>query len=140
MPFKRILCGVDFSADSLEAFRVAVAMARLHSGAIHLFHVMEAQPNVTGQALLQMIERANHALEGFVTSSRSSLDRLAFTSEVTSGEAAVEVVSRAREWRADLIVLGSKGITALEEIIIGGTAERVMQQAPCSVLVVRGRS
>jgi nucleotide-binding universal stress UspA family protein len=140
MPFKRILCAVDFSPDSLEAFRVAVEMARFHSGALHLLHVMEAQPNVTGEALLKIIEKANRAMETLVASAQPSLDGLAFTSEVTSGEAAVEIVNRAREWRADLIVLGSKGITSLEEIIIGGTAERVIKEAPCSVLAVRGRS
>jgi nucleotide-binding universal stress UspA family protein len=140
MPFKRILCAVDFSPDSVAAFRVAVEMARLHSGSLHLFHVMETQPNVSGEALLKIIETANEATEGLVASAQSSLDGLAFTTEVTSGEAAVEIVSRAREWRADLIALGSKGTTSLEEIIIGGTAERVIKEAPCSVLAVRGRA
>jgi nucleotide-binding universal stress UspA family protein len=44
MAFKRILCAVDFSPGSLEAFRVAVEMARLYSGTLHLFHAIEAQP------------------------------------------------------------------------------------------------
>lgn len=139
MPFKRILCAVDFSPDSVAAFRVAVEMGRIHSGSLHLFHVIEAQPNISGEALLKIIDRANEAMEGLVASEQSSLDGLAFTTEVSSGEAAVEIVNRAREWRADLIVLGSKGITSLEEIIVGGTAERVIKEAPCSVLAVRGR-
>jgi nucleotide-binding universal stress UspA family protein len=137
MRFKRILCAVDFSPDSLEAFRVAVEMARLHSGSLHLFHVIEAQPVVPAQVEIRIVGEANAAMEKLVTSAGSSLDGLAFTTEVTSGQAFVEIVERAREWRADLIVLGSKGITSLEEIIIGGTAENVMKEAPCSVLVVR---
>jgi hypothetical protein len=38
---------VDFSRESLEAFRVAVEMARLHSRALYIFHVIEAQPVVS---------------------------------------------------------------------------------------------
>jgi universal stress protein A len=137
MPFKRILCAVDFSPDSLAAFHVAVETARLYSGSLHIFHVIEAQPAVPPQVEIRIIEEANAAMDKLVASAESSLDGLAFTTEVTSGQAFVEIVERAREWRADLIVLGSKGITSLEEIIIGGTAENVMKEAPCSVLVVR---
>jgi universal stress protein A len=137
MPFQRILCAVDFSPDSLAAFHVAVETARLYSGSLHIFHVIEAQPAVPPQVEIRIIEEANAAMDKLVASAESSLDGLAFTTEVTSGQAFVEIVERAREWRADLIVLGSKGITSLEEIIIGGTAENVMKEAPCSVLVVR---
>ena len=137
MAFKRILCAVDFSPGSLEAFRVAVEMARLHSGALHLFHAIEAQPAGPGEVVIEIVQKANAAMEGLVASARSSLKGLAFTSEVTSGKAFVEIVNRAREWNADLIVLGSKGTTSLEEIVVGGTAEAVMKQASCSVLVVR---
>ena len=137
MRFKRILCAVDFSPDSLAAFDVAVETARLYSASLHIFHVIEAQPAVPPQVEIRIIEEANAAMEKLVASAESSLDGLAFTTEVTSGQAFVEIVERAREWRADLIVLGSKGITSLEEIIIGGTAENVMKEAPCSVLVVR---
>jgi nucleotide-binding universal stress UspA family protein len=137
MPFKKILCAVDFSPDSLEAFRIAVETARLHSGSLHLFHVMEAQPAASGEVLVEIVKRANAAMETLIASAQPSLGGLAFTTEITSGRAFVEIVRRAREWRADLIVLGSKGMTSLEEIIIGGTAEGVMKEASCSILVVR---
>ncbi len=137
MAFKRILCAVDFSHDSIQAFDVAVEMARLHAGALHLFHVMEAQPALPGEVAIEILQKANAAIEGLVASAQSSLHGLAFTTEVTSGRAFVEIVNRARQWKANLIVLGSKGTTLLEEIIVGGTAEAVTKEAPCSVLVVR---
>jgi nucleotide-binding universal stress UspA family protein len=137
MPFKRILSAVDFSPGSLAAFRIAVELARLHSGSLHIFHVIEAQPAATGDVVIAIVQKANAAMEGLIASARSSLDGLTFTTEVTSGRAFVEIVNRAREWKADLIVLGSKGTTSLEEIVVGGTAEAVMKQATCSVLVVR---
>lgn len=108
MKFKRILCAVDFSRDSLEAFRTAVEMARLHSGSLHLLHVMEAQPTATAEVVIEIVRKANAAMETLVASAQSSLDSVALTTEVTSGRAFIEIVNRSREWRADLIVLGSR--------------------------------
>jgi nucleotide-binding universal stress UspA family protein len=135
--FKRIMCAVDFSADSLEAFRVAAEMARPHSASLHLLHVIEAQPVTPAGVEIRIIDEANAAMEKLVASAGPSLDGLALTTEVTSGLASVEIVEHARQWKADLVVLGSKGITSLEEIIVGSTAENVLKEAPCSVLVVR---
>ena len=136
--FTRILCAVDFSRGSVEAFRVAVEMARLHAAALHLFHVIEAQPAGPAEVLIEILRRANAAMEGLVASAQPTLKGLACTTEVASGRAFDEIVRRARDWKADLIVLGAKGMTSLEEIIVGGTAERVTKEASCSVLVVRG--
>jgi nucleotide-binding universal stress UspA family protein len=46
-------------------------------------------------------------------------------------------MARAETWKADLVVLGSKGLAPLEELIVGSTAERVMKEATCSALVTR---
>jgi nucleotide-binding universal stress UspA family protein len=86
---------------------------------------------------IRIIDEANAALEKLLASAGSSLDGLALTTEVTNGLASVEIVEHARQWKPDLVVLGSKGITSLEEIIVGSTAENVLKEAPCSVLIVR---
>jgi universal stress protein A len=137
MPFKQILCAVDFSRDSLEAVRAAAEIARLHSARLHLFHVVEAQPAASAKVTLEILRRANTAMEGLVTSEQSSLGDLTVTTEVGSGLAFREIVDKGREWRADLLCLGSKGHNLFEERVVGGTAEAVLKEAPCSVLVVR---
>ena len=85
-------------------------------------------------------EKATSALESLVAASASALEGVPLTLEVTAGRAYVEILNHARDWSADLIVLGAKGATALEQIVVGGTAERVMKDALCSVLIVRGTS
>jgi nucleotide-binding universal stress UspA family protein len=137
MPFKRILTAVDFSANSLEAFRVAAEMASVHSASLHLLHVIEAWPAAPGEAALELVQKANTAVEQLVVSLQPGLENVTLTTEVASGRAFDEIVNRARDWRADLIVLGTKGTTSLEEIFLGGTAEHVIKEAPCSVLIVR---
>jgi nucleotide-binding universal stress UspA family protein len=145
MPFKRILCAVDFSRDSVEGFHVAVELARAQSAYLHVLHVSEAQPVVSewlpigglGEVAIQIEEKASAAMESLVRSAKKSLTGLAVTPEVTTGRAFVEIVNRATELKADLIVLGSKGAASLEDIIVGSTAERVMKTAGCSVLIAR---
>jgi nucleotide-binding universal stress UspA family protein len=143
--FKRILCAVDFSPNALEAFRVAVEFVRLYSGSLHIFHVLEAQPVVSewlpiegmGKVAIEIEKKAIDALESLVAHAKPSLEGRSVTAEVASGRAFVEIVTRAQEWKPDLIVLGSKGLASLEDIIVGSTAERVVKAASCSVLVVR---
>jgi universal stress protein A len=136
MPFKRILTAVDFSANSLEAFRIAAEMASVHSAALHLLHVIEALPSGPGEATMEFVQKANDAVEQLVAS-QPALEKVTLTTEVVSGRAFDEIVNRARGWRADLIVLGTKGTTSLEQIFLGGTAEHVIKESPCSVLIVR---
>jgi nucleotide-binding universal stress UspA family protein len=140
MKFERIICAVDFSPGASEAFQAAVELARVYSGALLLFHVTETPPAVPGEVMIEIVNKANDAMQGLLASARASLHGLIFTAEVTSGLASVEIVNRAREWQADLIVLGSKGTTSLEEIILGGTAEAVTKEAACSVLLARAEA
>jgi nucleotide-binding universal stress UspA family protein len=137
MPFQRILAAVDFSPNSLDAFRVAADMARVHSASLHLLHVIEAQPAVTGEAAMDLVQKANTAIEELVGSLQPPMDGAKLTSEVASGRAFDEIIERARQWRADLIIVGTRGTRLLEDILLGGTAEQVIQDSPCSVLVVK---
>jgi nucleotide-binding universal stress UspA family protein len=137
MKFKRIFCAVDFSPGAAEAFHAAVELARTYNGVLLLFHVTETPPAVPAEVLIGLAKKANDAMQALLASAPSSLHGLTFNAELTSGLASVEIVNRAREWQADLIALGSKGTTSLEEIILGGTAEAVTKEAPCSVLVAR---
>ena len=77
MPFKRILCGPDFSKPSLHAFRTAVEWAQQSRAELHLLHVIEAQPVVPGwlpadglsEVTLIIEEKANSAMKALMKSS-----------------------------------------------------------------------
>jgi nucleotide-binding universal stress UspA family protein len=49
----------------------------------------------------------------------------------------MEIISYAREIKADLVVVGTHGRTGLSHLIIGSVAERVVRKAPCPVLSIR---
>jgi universal stress protein A len=145
MAFGRILCAVDFSETSLAAFQQAAEIAQFGGEELCLLHSIEAQPfvsdllgrNEMGETAVELEEKATTAMESLVASSESVLEGIPLIIEVTSGRAYLEILNHARKWRADLIVLGAKGATSLEQLVIGSTAERVMKDAPCSVLIVR---
>jgi nucleotide-binding universal stress UspA family protein len=53
------------------------------------------------------------------------------------GPAGTEIVAEAREWSADLVVMGTRGRGAIKRVLLGSVANHVMHHAPCSVEVVR---
>ncbi len=66
-------------------------------------------------------------------------DQLPYESEleIVMGDPAVEIVRLAHIYRADLIVIGTRGLTGLKRILEGSVSSQVVADAPCSVLVVK---
>jgi nucleotide-binding universal stress UspA family protein len=81
--------------------------------------------------------KAAEAMEALIKQEAETLEGVPLTTEITGGRAYVEILNRARDFQADLIVLGAKGLRLPEDTIGGGAAERVFRGASCSVLIVR---
>jgi nucleotide-binding universal stress UspA family protein len=134
MTFKRILCAVDLSQPSIAAFETAVELARPFKAALHVIHVIEADPAVPD---LKLHEKALIAMNALISPVLEASPDLQLTSEITTGNPAVETLRCARQRNAQLIVMGAKGLRLPEEAVFGGTAKQVISDASCSVLVVR---
>src|SRR5262245_3125728 len=99
MVFNRILCAVDFSETSLEAFRLAAEMARRFASSLYVLHVIEARPVVpnliegdaVGEMAVELEEEATAALESLFESSASDLEGVPVSLEVTAGRAFAEI-------------------------------------------------
>ena len=59
---------------------------------------------------------------------------------VREGYPATAIVDEAAAQRADLIVIGTHGLSGLKHLLLGSIAERVVQKAPCPVLAVKRRA
>ncbi|MBK1990314.1 universal stress protein [Sphaerospermopsis aphanizomenoides BCCUSP55] len=57
--------------------------------------------------------------------------------ELVSGDPADEIIRLANIYKADLIVIGSRGLTGMKKIVLGSVSTQVMEEANCSVLVVK---
>lgn len=59
--------------------------------------------------------------------------------EIVTGDPAEEIIRLANIYQADLILIGSRGLTGLKRILQGSVSSQVVENAPCSVLVVKPR-
>ena len=59
--------------------------------------------------------------------------------ELVTGDAAEEIIRLANIYNADLIILGSRGLTGMNRIVQGSVSSQVMEDAHCSVLIVKGK-
>ena len=81
---------------------------------------------------LSLAQRAQERL-------RSIFPKWEVTADSSCGSAAWELISKADQWKPNLIVVGSHGRTALGHFVLGSVSQRVLTEAHCSVRVARGR-
>jgi nucleotide-binding universal stress UspA family protein len=71
---------------------------------------------------------------------RTALPGWVVTSFATYGSPAWEILSAANEFKADLIVVGSQGLSALSRFFLGSISQKVLSEAACSVRISRGKN
>ena len=150
LPFKRLLCAVDFSDASLAALRYASSLAQESNAALTILHVLEwpweeppspvieGLPAEQGEALADFRRycetSARARLESVVPSSRQG-SRPPDT-EVRHGKPYVQILGAALDHQSDLIVVGVQGRRALDLTLFGSTANQVVRRATCPVLTL----
>lgn len=138
-----VLVPFDFSSDSERALDVARELAASYGGRhIEVIHVVPLMAGAMGAGLPTAIpiqvsgaQRAREALREYEV--EGSDGRPEIVTRVLEGPAAMRLVEEARETNADLIVIGSHGLTGLRRFLIGSVCERVVRWADCPVLVQR---
>src|SRR5688572_8457713 len=141
MHVKRILVPVDFSDPSRQALREAVVIAQQRGARLTILHVHA----ITEVAMLDFVyvEPAEKVAE-VVDAAQRQLEKWAKDEGLKPGQADLKVItgSPVREILTaseshDLIVMGTHGRSGLSHFLLGSVAERTIQGARCSVLVVK---
>ena len=136
----KILVPVDGSDHSMRAAEYAAKLARRLDGQILLLNTHRPFPVTLGEpyfqkAINKILEKANTLLDPFRTLLES--EQVTFTDRILEGTPG-EVIPRVADIeKCDLIVMGSRGHTNLEGLVLGSVTHRVLRSAPCPVLVVR---
>jgi nucleotide-binding universal stress UspA family protein len=142
MSIRKILIAVDDDPVSAHAADIGSELARALGGEVALIHINVVEyAEDTGiprsQVISQMEQEGNRLLSGF----RERLSLPSSTLEfVQTGIPATAITRAAKDWPADLIVMGSHGRSGMRRALLGSVAEGVMRNAPCPVLVVRAQS
>jgi universal stress protein A len=140
--YQRILCAVDLSAESHVVVERAAAIATQCKAQLHLIHVIEFAPiEPMSDSLLPVVQIGTGVLEDATTQLRALAAAAGINAEqvrTIQGSVKGEVLRQARDWHADLIVLGSRERHGLS-IAVNLTEDTVLHGAPCDLLVVRLR-
>ncbi|OIP99011.1 MAG: UspA [Zetaproteobacteria bacterium CG2_30_46_52] len=139
----KILVPTDFSPQSDEALRRACVLAKLLDASVHLLHVIEPPVYIDADLMLMtpidaFTEIQHQSATKQLAKQAKSVDTPIETHlEDATSSAALAICDFAKTASADLIIIGRHGKKGfLEHLVIGSTAERVVRDAPCSVLVV----
>ena len=154
VPLRRITLATDGSDASAKALEFVLSKFQpdrltgkggrvpIHVSVIHVMARRHLAPITIGSTIpwikqrdLKVKETAHKLIEQGVR----KLINAGFTAEplCQRGNPAEKIIKVASKQRADLIVMGAKGLTAIDRFLLGSVSTRVVQHANCSVLVVR---
>ena len=145
--YKNIVVPTDGSVNSKRALEHAVLLATSMQASITLVYVanivsvisnFDQIPNASGyvteQVALDMEEEGKGVLEEF---SKEIPQDVELKSVFEVGSPGPAVLSVAKKYEADLIVMGSRGLGPLKGLFMGSVSSYVVTHAPCPVLIVK---
>lgn len=144
---RNILVPIDFSETSIRAIETTKRLARHLGATVHLAHIHESfypggfleSETPFAFAPLSYLENTREAAEKRLADLAGRYG-ITGTCEVEVGGPAFDGISQiARKIKADLIVTPTHGRSGVERVLLGSTAERLVQHSPCPVLVTRER-
>ena len=138
--FGKILHANDGSGHAFNALSLALAIARQNKSELHMICVEEI--DYMPEFIEEVREEAGTAARRFhkaVQRARAMAEEsgVSLHTHVVAGHPVRDIVELAAQLKADLLVIGAKGHSAIYERLIGSRADRIMQLAQCPVLVVK---
>jgi len=138
-PLRRVLLAADLtelsSAVHEHTSRLVDGLCGVESPTLRSVFVSSLAGDLPeGQARAELLDWGSTELEEFLW--EGALRELPIEPKVRLGHPAHEIVAEAREWGADLLVLGTRARKGAERVLLGSVAEEVLPEAPCDVLVV----
>lgn len=136
--FERIILPIDGSDQAKKAAKKAFTIAEnrnIKVIAIHVIHhsYLFIHPEIYQTMEKRIMENAIAYLHEIEQNGKNH--GLKIMTKIINGTPYEEIIKFAN--KDDLIVMGNKGKTGLEKILIGGVAEKVIRHAPCDVLIVK---
>lgn len=147
MKIETLLVPVDFSVHSKAALRYAIGLARALGAKIHLLHcygvdMLQAfpyDPPYLANLPQDFDERVREAAERKLDDYRAEVEQAGLVVEVHLSKSfpSDAIMQTAEELEADMIVMGTRGLTGLKHVLLGSVAERTIRIAPCPVVTVK---
>ncbi len=142
---RRILVPIDGSNCSMRAARYAIEVAKLQRAEILCIHIIQKLPysyEFTGSVIEQYIKdiknRSQEWFDKIVKIAKNEGIENIKTEVIMDVRSIPDtIINYASDKSADLIILGTKGRTGLQRVLLGSVANNVLQHSHCTVMVVR---
>lgn len=139
-PYRHVLVPVDYSGHSVPAVRLAQSVAP--DAAITLLHAFEVElegkmqfAGVTEETIRYYRLQARKAADEGMGALLRRLGAGQITPLIAHGPASVRILEAEQDIAADLIVMGKRGQSILEELLLGSVTKHVLAHSDCDVLV-----
>ncbi|MGB5631602.1 MAG: universal stress protein [Waterburya sp.] len=157
MAFNRILVPLVRSELTAAVFKKALKLAQDNNSKLMLFHSVdwdmgehfgsfneiEAEVDFSGayiqaqqERLQQELQQSKDWLQTYVE--QAEVIGIPTESKCEVGHPGSLIRDLAKNWNADLIVMGRRGLSSLQEVFLGSVSNYILHHAPCSVLIVHG--
>ncbi len=136
----QIAVGLDDSERSWKAFREAVHLAKNKNSPLHIVSIQEAiEASYSASEVLAAEKTSKERLETAQVKARLIAEDagLEVVVAIVKGNSAHALADYAKKNLIDLLITGDTGHSSLWGVLIGTTAEKLVREAPCSVLIVR---
>jgi nucleotide-binding universal stress UspA family protein len=143
--FHTILVPIDFSHHADRALETAIQLARDSGGRLHLLHAYEIPlgtippygVSIPDALLLDVRDAAARRIAK--AANKVEAAGVACETQILHAPPAEGIAEAARACGADLIVMGTRGLTGLRHVLLGSVTERTVRLAPCPVLTVKDK-
>lgn len=141
--FKRLLVPVDFSDASDAAFNTALDLSQALGAEVKVIHVHQLQVPYVGDGGFyvpemdedELLKEREKELETFVKEKGDT--KVNVEREVRLGDPETEINEIAKEYNADMIIMGTHGRTGLSHLLMGSVTESVLRHANVPIMAVR---
>ena len=150
--FKKILVAIDGSNLAYESLDYALDLARKYSAEVMVLTVIQMPSDImleqgavftpiSSQSYREKLENYHKEILSEVAKrAKKSSPQIHFTTKLVEGRPADKIVETAKLESSDLIVIGSRGLGGIKEFFLGSVSDRVADEAPCPVLIVKNVS
>jgi nucleotide-binding universal stress UspA family protein len=136
--FEKILVAIDHSDHSQHALSAAKDLAKASGGAVRVVHVREMSIGKPGPVPKEDTDAAQTLVDDAVkTLAGEGISATGTVHDSHTGRVAAVIIDEAGQSGSSVIVLGSRGLTDLEGLVMGSTTHKVLHLGTLPVLVVR---
>jgi nucleotide-binding universal stress UspA family protein len=137
--FQHILVALDESGYSRTALPTAIAVAKKFGGDLFVLHVAEHDRGRAAVYSMESPAQATKLVADAVKTARAAgVAVKGEVRDVAAGHVAKAIVETAAANKIDLVVMGSRGLSDVQGLLLGSVTHKVMQLAEIAVLVARG--